>query len=282
MSTVRETGRRVRARVGRLLPERARHLVWQRAVPRLGLARTLGHRLPEPIDIGRLSLIEGWPEEVLIDPGLLEERLWDLGVNAEIAHALPAPRRAGAGEGLRFTQFPNQFAPYLVELGRLGVRTYVEIGVDHGGTFLITTTYLSRLGPVERATAVDRFEIPSLRTLPGPAKRTDVLRADSTSREVAEYVAANAPFDLVLIDGDHSEEGCRRDLDLIRPHARAFALHDIVGVNTPGVRAVWESLVRDHSDEYEFREFIAQYPETPAAVGGTALGIGLAVRRPAA
>jgi hypothetical protein len=280
MSTVREAGRRLRAGVGGMLPERARYLIWQRAVPRLGLARALGHRLPEPIDLSRLALIVQWPEEVLRDPVELERRLWDLGVNDEIAHVLPAERRAATGDGLRFTQFPNQFARYLVAIGELGVRSYAEIGVDHGGTFLITTTYLSRLGPVERATAIDRFEAPALREHPGPARTTDVLRADSTSRRVAGYVADHGPFDLVLIDGDHSEEGCRRDLELVRPHARAIALHDIVGQNTPGVRAAWGSIRRDHADEYELHEFTAQYPETAEALGGgTALGIGLAVRR---
>jgi hypothetical protein len=84
----------------------------------------------------------------------------------------------------------------------------------------------------------------------------------------------------VLIDGDHSEEGVRRDFELVRPHARAIALHDIAGVNTPGVRAVWDRIRREHADEYELHEFTAQYPETAAALEGeTALGIGLAVPR---
>jgi Methyltransferase domain len=280
VSTLRQAGRRLRSGVGGLLPERARYLVWERAVPKLGLARALGHRLPEPVDLACLELIGAWPDDELRDPVALEERLWSLGVNEEIAHVLPAARREATGQGLRFTQFPSQFAPYLVAVGRLGVRSYLEIGVDHGGTFLITTTYLSRLGPLERATAVDRFEIPALRERDAPARVTDVLRADSTSRQVTEYVAEHGPFDLVLIDGDHSEEGVRRDLELVRRHARAIALHDIVGANTPGVRAAWQWIRRDLAGEYELHEFTAQYPETAAALdGGKALGIGLAVRR---
>lgn len=279
MSTVRETGRRVRAGIGGALPERARYLIWERAVPRLGLARALGHRLPEPIELARLDRIDAWAEPALTDAEQLEPRLWELGVNEEIAHVLPAERRAETGEGLRFTQFPNQFAPYLVAIGGLGIRSYMEIGVDHGGTFLITTAYLSRRGALERATAVDRFDIPSLHSHPGPARTTTVIRAESSSPKVARHLAEHGPFDLVLIDGDHSEEGVRRDLELVRPHAHAIALHDIVGENTPGVRAVWESLRRDHAGEYELHEFTAQYPETAAAIDGTALGIGLAVRR---
>jgi hypothetical protein len=279
MSAMRQTGRRLRAGVGALLPERARYLIWQRAVPRLGLARALGHRVPEPIDLSRLELIEAWPERELTDSAALEERLWELGVNEEIAHVLPVERRSSTGQGLRFTQFPSQFAPYLVTVGALGVRSYLEIGVDHGGTFLITTTYLSRLGPLDRAVAVDRFEVPALRERDAPARVTDVLRADSASRDVARYVAEHGPFDLVLIDGDHSEDGVRRDFELVRPHARAIALHDIVGVNTPGVHAVWSWIRRQLAGEYDLHKFTAQYPETATALnGGTALGIGLAVR----
>lgn len=280
MSAMRQTGRRLRAGLGGLLPERARYLIWQRAIPRLRLARALGHRVPEQIDLSPLASVDTWPEAELDDPAALEERLWELGVNEEIAHVLPPERRGSTGSGLRFTQFPNQFAPYLVAAGRLRVRSYLEIGVDHGGTFLITTAYLSRLAPLDRAAAVDRFEVPALRSRVAPAATTDVLRADSTSRRVADYVAERGPFDLVLIDGDHSEEGVRRDLELVRPHARAIALHDIVGANTPGVRAVWDWIRTDLADAYELHEFTAQYPQTAAALdGGTALGIGLAVRR---
>ena len=45
------------------------------------------------------------------------------------------------------------------------------------------------------------------------------------------------------------------------------------------MRAVWAAIRRDHAGEYELHEFTAQYAETPVAIGGTALGIGLAVRR---
>ena len=153
----------------------------------------------------------------------------------------------------------------------------MEIGVDHGGTFLITTTYLNRLRPLKRAVAVDRFDVPNLRAHPGRARRTDVLRLDSRSRRFARYLEDSEPFDLVLIDGDHSEGGCRSDFELICKHARMIALHDIVGANTPGVRAVWESIRNEHAGRYDFHEFSEQYPEVEQARGERYLGIGLAV-----
>jgi hypothetical protein len=248
-------------------------------VPRLGLGRALGHRVPVATDVSGVAAIEQWPRSVLSDPAELEPRLAELGINAEFAPILPERLRRHAGDGIQFSQYPSQFSRYLAFVGERGVASYIEIGVDHGGTFLITTTYLNRLRTLERATAVDRFVVPNLRRFPGPALRTDVLRVDSTSSRFARYLDDCDPFDLALIDGDHSERGCRRDFERIREHARMIALHDIVGANTPGVCAVWQWLRREHADDYDFHEFCEQYPEVERARGERYLGIGLAVRK---
>lgn len=269
----------MRSKVGGMLPARSQYLLWQRLVPRLGLGRALGHRVPAATDVSRAAVIEQWPRSLLTDPAELEPRLAELGINAEFAPILPAALRRYAGKGIQFSQYPSQFSRYLAFVGELGVASYLEIGVDHGGTFLITTTYLNRLRSLERATAVDRFEVPNLRRHPGPARDTDVLRLDSTSSRFARYLEESDPFDLALIDGDHSEQGCRRDFELIREHARMIALHDIVGANTPGVRAVWKWLRSEHADAYDFHEFCEQYAEVEQARGESYLGIGLAVRK---
>jgi precorrin-6B methylase 2 len=52
-------------------------------------------------------------------------------------------------------QYPNQFSKYLAELAAHPVDRYLEIGVRHGGTFVITVEYLSRFHPVREAIAVD-------------------------------------------------------------------------------------------------------------------------------
>ena len=275
----RQAARTLRAKVGGMLPARSQYLLWQRLVPRLGLGRVLGHRVPATTDVSRVATIEQWPRSVLSDPAELEPRLAELGINAEFAPILPERLHQHAGNGIQFSQYPSQFSRYLAFVGELGVASYIEIGVDHGGTFLITTTYLNRLRTLERATAVDRFEVPNLRRFPGPALRTDVFRVDSTSSRFARYLDDSDPFDLALIDGDHSERGCRRDFERIREHARMIALHDIVGANTPGVRAVWRWLRREHADDYDFHEFCEQYPEVERARGESYLGIGLAVRK---
>ncbi len=263
-----------------MLPERAQYLLWQRLVPRLGLGRTLGHRVPEMTDASLVSLVEQWPHSVLADPAQLELKLAELGINAEFAPILPSSLRRHSGQGIQFSQYPSQFSRYLACVGELGVSSYMEIGVDHGGTFLITTTYLNRFRPLQRAVAVDRFDMPNLRRHPVPARRTDVLRLDSSSRRFARYLEDNEPFDLVLIDGDHSYTGCRRDFELICKHARMIALHDIVGANTPGVRAVWEWIRDEYAWRYDFHEFTEQYREVEQTRGERYCGIGLAVGKP--
>ena len=105
-----------------------------------------------------------------------------------------------------------------------------------------------------------------------------MIRAESSSPKVARHLAEHGPFDLVLIDGDHSEEGVRRDLELVRPHARAIALHDIVGENTRGSGRSGSRCAATTPASTSCTNS-RPVPETAAAIDGTALGIGLAVRR---
>lgn len=277
-NAIKRAARSLRSSIGSRLPEGVSHTLWQRVVPRLGLGRALGHRVPEPIDAALADAIDDWPAEALADPAALEPLVAQLGINAEFARVLPPDLRPLAGTGLRASQYPNQLAPYLALLGELGISSYLEVGVDHGGTFLITTRYLRRRHPLDRAVAVDRFEVPALSAGPGAGAATEVLRLDSASRAFARYLESQPRFDLALIDGDHSERGCRRDFETVAPHARVVAFHDIVGANTPGVRAVWAWIRQTRADEYEFHEFTRQYPAVESSAGETYMGLGVAVR----
>ncbi len=44
-------------------------------------------------------------------------------------------------------------------------------------------------------------------------------------------------------------------------------------------RSAWREVREEHADAYDFAEFTEQYPEVQKRVGGTLLGIGLAVRK---
>ena len=230
--------------------------VWRR------LAGAVGGRLPEPIDVAPLALLDD------VDPtdaAALEEVLPRLGLADDVPLVIPAHLRPYVGTGVKHWQYPSQFAPYLAHAARLGVRSYLEIGVRHGGTFLITKALLKP----QRAVGVDIDRVPAL-------AGHELLQADSRSRRFGR-LAASQTWDLVLVDGNHAYDAVRSDVDTVLPHANAIALHDIVDQASPGVRRAWAELQREPG--FDFFEYTAQYDEVVERVGSTVLGIGLAVRR---
>lgn len=173
----------------------------------------------------------------LRDRAWLENAIWELGVYQ--AQEIPQVwwQKAGHG-GIGICQFPIQFAPYLIELSKLELESYAEIGLWVGGTFKTTVTYLRRFG-LKRALGVDVHVQPEVREFEND--NVTFLEASSTSPEVAEALREFKP-DLLLVDGDHTEEGCRADYELARKVAKYVAVHDIVGDGFPGVRNVWASV----------------------------------------
>ena len=245
------------------------------------LKRRLGHVLAEPIDLGRARLLRSADPEALRDAHRLEhEILPTLGINDDMPDLFPPGfEEAHLGHGLRYWQYPCQLAPYLVFLSRLPIRRYMEIGVQHGGTFVLTTEYLDRFQPVERAIAVDVMQIRSLRDYEQQRPGVSFVIENSQSERFARRVAGEAPLDLVLIDGDHSREAVRRDWETVHPHAKVVAFHDIVDAYSPGVVETWGEIRREHAGEWEFHEFAEQYPEVLERTGAPHLGLGVAVRR---
>lgn len=237
-------------------------------------------RLAE-LDLSPLELLRNAPLASLSDPSFLEHDLLPkLGLNDERLHQFPASLYPHTGRGLRHWQYPNQFSKYLVEISRLGIESYLEIGTRHGGTFVITVEYLSRFHPVRRAVGID-LSIPSaaLRQWAAPRPGVTVLQGDSQGRAFTRLVRDSDPFDLVLIDGDHSEDGCRADYDLVAERSRAVVFHDIVSEPTPGVRAVWAEFRDARGDSFDIYEFTDQYDELKRVTGADFIGIGLAIPR---
>src|SRR5439155_15058238 len=89
-----------------------------------------------PIDLGRVELIRGKSPEQLSHLEDLQALLLQLGLNDEGMHEMPPALHPHCGQGLRIWQYPIQFSRYLVELSRLEVRSYLELGVRHGGAFV--------------------------------------------------------------------------------------------------------------------------------------------------
>ena len=238
--------------------------------------------LPERIDLSPLAAVREAAPEQLLDPVWLEGLVASSGLSDDLASLFPDELRPLLGTALRQAQYPNQLAPYLIELAGRRIRSYLEIGVQHGGAFLLVSEYLTRTSGLERAFALDIYPVPAVEDYRQAEPAVDVraVRTHSSSRGFRRLVRDEGPFDLVMIVADHSEEACRRDFEAVREHARLIAFHDVAGSDTPGVVAVWNHVKRTCGDEFDFHEFVAQYPQVQAAhEGASFLGIGLAARR---
>jgi hypothetical protein len=230
------------------------------------------------IDLERLAQIRQASREQLLDVRFLESTLLpQLGVSDEML--FPPRALDGYAGGLRALQWPIQFGPYLRHLSRYNIRSYIELGVRHGGTFVITIEYLRRFGPLDRALGVDTRDSPGVCRYARETAGVSFVRANTHSAEFRELLAAHLPVDLVLIDGDHSEEGCWQDFCLVSDAASVIVFHDIVGQRNPDVGKVWQRVRRTRADEFEFVEFTEQYEEVVARTGGPTAGFGIAARR---
>lgn len=230
------------------------------------------------IDFGSVNALRQAAIADLQNVAFMERLLPTLGLVASPSLA-PASLREYLGKGLWHWQHPKQFAPYLVKLSSLPIRSYLEIGVKYGGTFVITVEYLSRFGDVQRAVGVDANFCPSLVRYERMNPRTQFFQLNTRDPRFAELVETAVGFDLVLIDGDHEEDGCRKDFDIVYRHANVLVFHDIANEFTPGPGVVWREVKAKHGAEFDFYEFTEQYPEIQSALGKTVLGLGLAVRR---
>jgi predicted O-methyltransferase YrrM len=239
--------------------------VWERAL------KASGH-LRHPIDVTPLETLATVPPEHVTDSAYVEKHVLPaMGISDQGAELFPPELAPRLGTGVQHNQFPVQFAPYLAEIARRGTSSYLEIGVEYGGTFAITVELLRRLQRV-RAVAVDLGPTPLvLRHWHRPD--TEFVAIDSQTEDFRRRLASWGPFDLVFIDGDHAEAAVRQDIKNARPYARMIAVHDITEPNFPAVGRVWREFRAQAASEYEFREFIDYYGSEPR------FGIGLAIRR---
>jgi hypothetical protein len=227
---------------------------------------------PAPIDLGCVERIKSVPPAVLLEPNAIESLMLDLGLNGEGRDELPDHLHSACGRGLRIWQYPIQFAPYLRWLARLRVRSYLEIGIRHGGSYVLTVEVLNRFCHLDWAVAVDVIACPSMDAYTQLNPRSRFVQVNSQSLIFAQLCAQLAPIDLVFIDSHHEEQYCRREVEAVLPFAAAIALHDVANIACPGVAKVWREIRA--CSEYDCIEFIDQYDGL-----GPFMGIGLAVRK---
>lgn len=228
------------------------------------------------------KLISSFKEEFLLDQKFLEEYLIPcLGLNNENISEQPAELLSflGHGFGLRIWQYPNQFSKYLILLSNYSkkINNYLEIGSRHGGTFVLTSEYIKALNEkMIEATAVDLISEPPLISDYKNKSKLNInyLNINSQSLDFIDWLNGKF-YDLILIDGDHSYEGVKKDAENTRELCNIQVFHDITNDACLGVSEYWNELKNKHSDTYDFHEFTDQYD----SVNGTFLGIGVAIRK---
>lgn len=234
-----------------------------------------------PIDLGRVDAIRTATLDELADPEWVSSLVVRLGINDEERDEFPRELQPHLGQGLRIWQYPHQFSKYLTTLARLDVRSYLEVGIRHGGSFIATVEYLNRFRPLDAAIGVDVIPCPAmdLYCQTNPAARFWCI--NSRGPEMLRRLKALGTVDLVFIDSHHEEEQCHAEWELFRDRANMVAFHDIENVGCPGVKKIWRQVTESAS--HRCVEFVEQYAglqsADPRRPVGPFMGIGLAVRR---
>lgn len=162
--------------------------------------------------------------------------------------------------GLRCVQYPNEFAQYLNFMLALDINSYMEIGVDRGGTFFVTDSFLRATNQnFGKSYAIDI--------------RKKIIRWDEYKEQNnVEFIQCDSkkmtPIDVdwCLIDGDHTYEGAKADFINMKVHARYIAFHDIdILHRKTNVKKLWEEL-KPQYEHWEFRNEDARFP-TPVGIG---------------
>jgi hypothetical protein len=248
--------------------------------PILKIIQTVRKEKMKLVDLSYIKLIREKDLNYLSNPERLEkDLLLKLGLNDEQLEEFPEELYLFCGYGLFYWQYPNQFSKYLVRLSKLKIKSYLEIGVRHGGTFIITVEYLNRFHPIGEAVGIDIGYCPSLKKYKKDNSKIEFFRADSQSLHFKEFIKNHEVFDLVLIDGNHEKEFCQSDFDTVKDKANIIVFHDIVSDVCPGVVHIWNELKQKYQDEYCFFEYIDQYKSVKERTGQVFLGIGMAVKK---
>lgn len=152
-------------------------------------------------------------------------------------------QRLRNGEGNKWAQKPDEIAEFLELLNSEGVRSYLEIGISHGGSFHYIGLGLptgSRMVGIEHHGVWTPHLVAAMAALKDAGQDAEIIWGDSKNPNVIKQAEERGPYDCVFIDGDHSHAGVAADWRNYGPMARIVAFHDIDAEHS----ANWEKLRR--------------------------------------
>ena len=217
-----------------------------------------------------LDLIRNSTIENLKDLNYLEHNLIpNLGLNAGSTLAYPQYLHKYTNSGLNVWQYPNQFAKYLLFLNKQDINSYLEIGTNHGGSFITTIEYLNKIHNKNiNAFGIDIFGVhPNLREYEKLNQNVKILQLDSTGQRFKDEIEnqiknkIDQKFDLCLIDGYHSYDVCMKDFELVKSKSKIISIHDISDEYI-GVINAWKEISKDYKD-HTIIEIVDQYDYIP-------------------
>lgn len=149
--------------------------------------------------------------------------------------------------GYHLQQNPVEMAhllTWLQERFPAGVEDYLEIGSASGGFIRC----IHEVVGFDYGTMIDNGEY-QVELQPGNIKefQNKVFRyiLDSHS-PAAKEVLGHGKFDFIFVDGDHSYDGVKQDIDLVIPHAdkdTIIGFHDIECPHVPGVKQAYDEAI---------------------------------------
>ena len=154
--------------------------------------------------------------------------------------------------GIRCKQYPRELGQYLKFVcdNSSEITSYLEIGVENGGTFFMVDSLLRSIheddGVSVRSTGVD---IRAFSHRPN-------FKAYSQLHPSVTFTAGDSKkldydfHDLCFIDGDHSYHGVKADYSNLVDKCKFLVLHDI-GLPQAGVSKLWAEIKNKHSHHIE-------------------------------
>ena len=148
-------------------------------------------------------------------------------------------------------------AQSILEIGSRFGDNLVFLAVSMGGNRLVSVDLPGAEGNIEADFV--RLELKNnCKKLRDAGFQVDLILGDSHTIDMFNRVAELAPFDVVMIDGDHTYEGVKQDWKMYGSFGKQVIFHDINPVNGLGVSEFWSEMKEEWAEtgEYEFEEYI--------------------------